>query len=297
MVINDSPHTVEQIPSYLYDEILIRLKMASGIPPEKNVPVRCRLETPIAGKVRLFHCSIFPVGKTVRVNIRLHREFTGNPPGMPQETSDYLYQAMNRGSGLVIVAGSRGSGRSTTVETLVRYLDKKPVLMLEDRQGPDIVGADRMVFSTGEGPGALNELTPHVLSQEYHGLTLENMNPADLPALLLAARAGLGVAATFYAGDAASVVETMSAREETRIDLANHLMAVLHQSREKVECECHNPNGCKACRFTGVSATRCRFSLLVPSPSLRDSLRRGLDPSIISKDCRESILTESDNLQ
>jgi type II secretory ATPase GspE/PulE/Tfp pilus assembly ATPase PilB-like protein len=294
-VVEDTSRQVERLPRYLYQEILMRIKLLSGTASGAHLPHASRLEMDVGGCRRLFFPACFPLGQDERVVIKIHRDPPPSPggplPGLSRAVAGRMQKRIRQGRGLFIAGGSAGSGRSATLQALVRLLDGEPVLMLEDRVGPPIPGADR-VYRDPNDPGmGLDRLLPHVLAQGYKALSVENVRWGhEMASLMGAAAAGLSVMGTTYSAGVLEMLGQMTRPGADAFSVAGLLGFLTYQKKIISPCACGGGGGCDSCQKPVFGATRMQFEILFPPPELRKIIRDGAPPEVIGKLAAESIV-------
>jgi general secretion pathway protein E len=202
-----------------------------------------------------------------------------------------LGAALGQGGGLVLVAGPRGSGRSTTLEGLAAYLDN---------------GA-RCLLSVEQGDAPVSERFRDAMRQDADVILAGAIGERDSAAAAVrAAEAGHLVLATIEAADAVAAILRLRALRVEPFQLASTLQAVLAQRRVRRLCpECREPVqaqgsvsallgfdsgavvyaplGCEACGGTGFAGETAVFEAIHADAALRRLINDGGDGAIIAR--------------
>jgi type IV pilus assembly protein PilB len=132
-------HTSVVLPKQTHRAIVARIKVLSSIRlDEKRKPQDGRFSASIEGRKVDFRVSTFPAYSGEKVVIRiLDRDFGYIPLdqlGMTERDSKLLREAIKKPYGLILISGPTGSGKSTTLYSMLTELDReeKNVLSLED---------------------------------------------------------------------------------------------------------------------------------------------------------------------
>jgi type II secretory ATPase GspE/PulE/Tfp pilus assembly ATPase PilB-like protein len=314
-IIDDFPHQAGEIPRYSYDEILLRLKMLSGAPPEKRLPIQAHFEMEFGEETKIFHTSFLPLPEGERIMIKFHPAPLPPGkhliPGLDNLETEKLLKAARR-KGIIIIGGPGGSGRSTTIERIINSIGKTFVLCLEDRPGKSSQATSRVrrdsLSSLSHISPGLDNFIPHVLAQGYKVLAVENVNlTTEIPALLQAAGAGMTVLASIYGDRVSEIVERMISHNADPVALAENLSAVLAQRRVRLLCKCEKKpgqkkkssarpiSGCNLCRGTGFKGTTGIFEAAFPSEEMRNSIRKKSDIHRILEETSSSTHSSFDN--
>jgi type IV pilus assembly protein PilB len=127
------------IPKALHDELVARFKILSGLDvAEKLLPQTGRLRAAADSGGVDFRVSTLrtPFGEKValRTHVRQKRVPGLDELGMSDATLDALRQCLRRGHGMLLVAGTSGSGRSTTLAASLASIasDDANTIAIED---------------------------------------------------------------------------------------------------------------------------------------------------------------------
>lgn len=131
--------TMRSLHRKYWPAISVRLKVISGLNiAESRAPQDGRLSLTLYGRGIDFRVSSLPTlhGENIVLRI-LDREKSIIPldrMGLPEETLSQLLSAISRPEGLVIVTGPTGSGKTTTLYSLLAHLNREEVniMTLED---------------------------------------------------------------------------------------------------------------------------------------------------------------------
>ncbi|MPM04587.1 putative type II secretion system protein E [bioreactor metagenome] len=116
------------IPQNLYSAVSTRFKVIAGINiAEKRVPQDGRIEMTISGKNYDFRVSTLPTvfGEKIVIRIldRTSFLFTREMLGFTKENSRLVDAIIKKTNGIVLLTGPTGSGKSTTLYSLLRELN------------------------------------------------------------------------------------------------------------------------------------------------------------------------------
>jgi type II secretory ATPase GspE/PulE/Tfp pilus assembly ATPase PilB-like protein len=153
-------NTVEKLPSAISDNVIARLKVLGGLLTYRNdIPQEGRIENnkSRSDKIMDQRLSVFPTIHGQRAVVRLfynNTELTElEQLGFSEDISTALKNIVAGNQGVLLLTGPAGSGKSTTLAALLRYILKfyagKSVVTLEDPVEIRIEGATQ------------TQITPH----------------------------------------------------------------------------------------------------------------------------------------
>jgi len=132
-------HTSLTLPGKVHQAIVARIKVLSAMRlDERRKPQDGRFSATIGGHKIDFRVSTFPTSTGEKIVMRILDRERGFIPlteiGLTEDNLKKLKRAINRPHGLILISGPTGSGKSTTLYSMLGELDKetKNVLSLED---------------------------------------------------------------------------------------------------------------------------------------------------------------------
>jgi len=128
------------LPSKIHSALVARIKiLTNGMRlDEKRKPQDGRFSAKIGGRKIDFRVSTFPTYYGEKVVMRILDQARGvkklDELGLSEKNVDLIRKAISRPFGLILISGPTGSGKSTTLYSMLNELDKdhKNVLSLED---------------------------------------------------------------------------------------------------------------------------------------------------------------------
>lgn len=140
-------HTSLKLPMQVHRAVIARIKILSSMKlDEKRKPQDGRFSANIEGRRVDFRVSTFPSyhGEKVVMRIldRQQNKTTIADLGLSPRNLEMLKRAINRPYGLILISGPTGSGKSTTLYSMLTEVDREEqnVLSLEDPVEYDIPG-------------------------------------------------------------------------------------------------------------------------------------------------------------
>lgn len=236
-------HTKELITAEQSGRIINQIKVAANLSPERTFrPLESNMKLQGEWGRYNIRVSIIPVGTHESAHLRLltadRRSLDIEALGLCAENSQQLTEVLQRGHGLILIAGGTGSGKTTTMYALANALDlqKNVVVSVED---------------------PVEFRFPHIRQlavDENHGLDMQDalrvllrMDPdailigeiRDQNSATTAARAALAgrlVIATIHATDAAMAVDALKHYSVPRYVLSGALRLVINQDLLRRVC-------------------------------------------------------------
>lgn len=238
--------------------LVAALKHLSGcLPYRRDLVQEGRISRPgVAADAR---ASFLPTPLGERVALRLFgRLLQLEQLGLPDALRGRLEEALAAPSGLLVVAGPSGGGKTTTLYSALAHVAaqrKSAHLSIEDpvEQRLRLAGVpvDQLELCPERGVTGAVALAA-ALRQDVDVLAVgEVRSAAEAQLALQAAHTGRLVLAGVHAG---SCAEARLRLEELGCDpgvLRDSLRAVLHQRLRTVDCAAHAPSGCSRCAGVG----------------------------------------------
>ncbi|HEY9583931.1 MAG TPA: GspE/PulE family protein [Candidatus Paceibacterota bacterium] len=127
------------LPPQVHSAVVARIKILCNMKlDEKRKPQDGRFSARIDGRKIDFRVSTFPAYYGEKVEMRILDQEKGvkklDEMGLTKKNLDFIKEAINRPYGLILITGPTGSGKSTTLYSMLNEVDKESfnVLSLED---------------------------------------------------------------------------------------------------------------------------------------------------------------------
>jgi len=282
----------------LPERLMSRLRLMAHLNLEEGPHLQQgTFKTTILGEEYRFRVNIFPtvVGESAVVEVIPHQE----PPdlaelGFDQTACRQLEEMLQRESGVILLAGPSGSGRTTTAYALLRCLDaeRRKVVTVEETVSFTVDQFSQIEIPTMQ---RLDEVLHTLLQRSADVLLLDNLRtPEALAQAFEAALVGRLVLATTYFRHAEEVLAYLRRLPTDPVVVASLLLGIVTQRLVRLLCEhCRQPMdetqmpeevspeellhwfqpvGCPECNFTGFSGRVLRYEVVPVSPQHRQAL-------------------------
>jgi type IV pilus assembly protein PilB len=125
-------HDAMTLPKHAASTIAARIKVLSNLKlDEKRLPQDGRFKMEMDGQKVSFRVSVLPIFFGEKIVMRLLREnrsgFTLEGIGFHGETAERIQEAMRQKTGIILVTGPTGSGKTTTLYTILDLLNTPEV--------------------------------------------------------------------------------------------------------------------------------------------------------------------------
>lgn len=292
--------------------VISRIKVISNLDiSEKRVPQDGRTQIKIAGKTLDIRVSILPTfyGERVVMRILMQSEDIKSVQelGFPAYITDELQDILQNSYGMVLVTGPTGSGKSTTLHSLLHQVVsvEKNIITVEDpveyksnefsqiqvntkvgltfasglrsilRQDPDIIMVGEIRDSETASIAVQSALTGHLLFSTLH----TNRAPAAITRLI-----DMGVEKFLISSSLLAVLAQRLVRKLCPVckcedeSIASHKFFGFDTTKT-----IYKPNGCKACNFTGYSGRIAIGELFVINDEIKEYLKGEVDDNTLMK--------------
>ena len=313
---------VMTVPSDLYASVLARLKIMGGMDvTERRVPQDGRAGVRLRSRSFDLRMSTLPTIYGEKCVIRvldknstfLSRDGIG-VEGRQLEQYEYL---MGRPSGTILIVGPTGSGKTSTMYTMIHQLNSEQVnlMTLEDPVEYNIDGINQVQINEKTGMTFASGLRS-ILRQDPDIIAVGEIRDGETAEIAMrAAITGHLVLSTVHTNDALSTVERLKDIGVPNYLIAGALNGVISQRLMRTICpdckQAYDPTaqelaelglpadskqklfrgkGCPNCFGRGYRGRTAVFEMLVLSRRMRAAIAKGMD----REDLREILRQEGD---
>jgi general secretion pathway protein E len=287
----------ERLPVTLMGPIAARIKVIGRMDvSESLVPQDGRTSVTIGDRSIDVRISTMPTPHGERLVLRLldsTKHLHDFPAlGMPDLIADAFLAVSRRASGIVLVTGPTGSGKTTTLYATLRELDarERNIMTIEDpiEYELDALGLpiSQSQVNAKKGVTFASGLR-HILRQDPDIVLVGEIRDAETARIAIqSSLTGHLVFSTLHTNDAVTAVTRLFDLGVEPYLVASSLSAVLAQRLVRVHCTACRGAGCAVCQGSGFKGRRGIFELL----TIDESLRRLIQRSAGLEDLREAAL-------
>ncbi|MCL1925494.1 MAG: GspE/PulE family protein [Defluviitaleaceae bacterium] len=162
-----------------------------------------------------------------------------------------LVKSFLKGNGIVLLTGPTGSGKTTTLHSFLKYLNKteKNIVTIEDPVENTIEGITHINVSENLN---FSKILRHVLRQDPDIIMIGEIRDRETAEIAIrAANTGHLVLSTLHTNDAKSAITRLYDLGIEDFMLKNTLKGVIAQRLFRKLCSCNKKSGCESCFYTG----------------------------------------------
>jgi len=195
----------------------------------------------------------------------------------PQNARAELERVLRQTSGLLLLTGPAGSGKTTTIYACLRHLAElggRHIITVEDPVEQVVPGTMQTEINEAIGLD-FARAARHLLRQDPQVLILGEIR--DEATAQLAVRAGLTghlVISTLHAGSCQGVFERLLAMCADSSAVASAMELVLNQRLIRKVCPACDGSGCETCLHTGYQGRIPLVEWLQVNEKMREQIRR-----------------------
>lgn len=278
-----------RIPKIYYENILNRIKVQAHLRTDEHFSAQ-------DGAIRFesgensadLRVSIVPIMDGEKVVMRILskyvRGFTLSSLGLSSGDEKILETASKRPFGMILVVGPTGSGKTTTLYSLIRILNRPQINIatIEDPVEYKVEGINQIQVNNETNLTFAQGLKSIVRQDPDIILVGEIRDNETVEIAVNAALTGHLLLSTFHANDAASAIPRLLDMKIEPFLLASTMELVIAQRLVRRICEhcrysyiekketLYKGKGCEACNHTGYKGRIAIFEFIQITPELQD---------------------------
>lgn len=238
-----------KVPAAVKKNLVTRVKIISGMNiTESRVPQDGAIKMSVDGKDLDFRVSTLPIVYGEKVVIRLldysATQASLDSLGFSEENLSKLKEAMNKPNGIILVTGATGSGKSTTVYSMLQSLNRveRNIITVEDPVEMKIAGINQVQTMSEIGLTFASALRS-ILRQDPDIIMIGEIR--DNETARIAVRASITghlVLSTIHTNNSLTTIERLVDMDVERYLLGSALEAIVSQRLCKKLCpKCRRP--------------------------------------------------------
>jgi type II secretory ATPase GspE/PulE/Tfp pilus assembly ATPase PilB-like protein len=270
-------NTIETLPEHIAERVFGRIKFLSNLKTyQESLPQDGRIDKAALNARSDIRVATYPTVTGEKIVLRLFSTFEVRALAgleFPAEITCELQRVLGQTSGLLLLTGPAGSGKTTTIYACLREFAAgggRHIITVEDPVEQIISGIMQTEVNEVRGLD-FAKASRHLLRQDPQVLVIGEIRDEETATIAVrAALTGHLVISTLHAGSCKGVLERLLALTTDPSAVAASLELVLNQRLLRRLCpDCHG-QGCKNCLNTGY---RGRVAA-IESLRITDAMRR-----------------------
>ncbi len=302
---------VDRLQRGLLPAIVSRIKIMARLDiAERRLPQDGRIKTKVAGRDIDIRVATLPTIYGEQVVMRILDQsgvdWSIEKLGLEDDVREQFVQAISSSHGIVLVTGPTGSGKTTTLYSALKILNRGEVkiITVEDPVEYVIPGVIQIQVNPQIGLTFASGLRSIVRQDPDIIMVGEIRDPETADIAIHAALTGHLVLSTLHTNDAASAVTRLIDMGVESFLVASSVIAIMAQRLVRVVCpyckrevELPEPlkrrfgiegpvfrgSGCEACKNTGFLGRTGIYELLIVDDEIRKLITQSADSETIKK--------------
>lgn len=323
-------HDIVKIPLELHPQIVSRIKILSSLrTDEHQVPQDGKLQVEVDADQVDIRVSIIPITNGEKLVLRLlserSRQFSLGNLGLDGVSLEKVQAAYRKPYGMILVTGPTGSGKTTTLYSILKLLNHRDVniVTIEDPVEYDVEGVNQiqvnpeanLTFATGlrsilrqdpniilvgeirddETAGIATNLsmTGHLVLSTLHtnnaATTIPRLIDMHIEPFLIASTINVVVAQRLVRKihQACRVSEEISKNDMAK-NIGADVAGKIFGEDDGATLRLYRGKGCETCHGTGYQGRIGLFEVMVFDEALRDAITRQENASVIEELAKQS---------
>ena len=284
-----------ELPAEIAERVFGRIKFLARLKTyQESLPQDGRIAHDELGIENDIRVATYPTVTGEKIVLRLFNSSSAKSLrelSLPAAAGAELEQFLRQSTGLLLLTGPAGSGKTTTIYACLRYLTElggRHIITVEDPVEQIVPGT--MQTEVNEAIGLdFARAARHLLRQDPQVLIIGEIR--DEATAQLAVRAGLTghlVISTLHAGSCRGVFERLLVMCADHSAVASAVEVVLNQRLIRKLCGACRGRGCETCLHTGYQGRVPLAEWLRVNETLREHIRRRELASLIPAQTLES---------
>lgn len=272
---------VRELPAEIAERVFGRVKFLARLKTyQESLPQDGRISREELKCQNDIRVATYPTVTGEKIVLRLFQTETAKSLGelsLPAAASGELEKFLRQASGLLLLTGPAGSGKTTTIYACLRHLAElggRHIITIEDPVEQVVPGTMQTEINEATGLD-FARAARHLLRQDPQVLIIGEIR--DEATAQLAVRAGLTghlVISTLHAGSCRGVFERLLTMCADHSAVASAVELVLNQRLIRKVCPACAGAGCEACLHTGYNGRVPLVEWLRVDEPVREQVRR-----------------------
>jgi type II secretory ATPase GspE/PulE/Tfp pilus assembly ATPase PilB-like protein len=281
---------VTQLPGEIAERVFGRIKFLARLKTyQDSLPQDGRIDRGLMNATSDIRVATYPTVNGEKIVLRLFGISAGkgiDELGFPDAATTELKALLRQSSGLLLLTGPAGSGKTTTIYACLNYIMEtggRHIITVEDPVERVISGV--MQTEVNEALGlSFAKAARHLLRQDPQVLVIGEIRDQETADIAVrAALTGHLVISTLHAGSCNGVLERLLVLCPDRSAIAAVVELILNQRLVRRLCARCAGAGCESCLHTGYQGRLPVVEWLRSDDSLRAKIRRhelqGVEPA------------------
>jgi len=302
----------QELPKDVHQEVISRIKVLASLRTDEHQAAQDgRFRHTFADGVCVdIRVSIAPTYHGENAVLRLlsgqRTEHTLSMLGFSEKDKEKVERAISKSNGMILATGPTGSGKTTTLYTLIKMLNRPEVAIvtIEDpieysvdgieqiqvnartsltfanglrsvlRQDPDIIMVGEIRDAETAGIAVNTALTGHLLLSTLHTndaiTTLPRLSDMGIDPYLVASTMNIAIAQRLVRKTCEACKAECAMTDVMKASLVDLPVQKPLQAGEKI----YKGKGCDACAGSGYKGRVCINEVLVATPAIREAILR-----------------------
>ena len=301
-------HDYAEVPNTIKKNLITRIKIISGMNiTESRLPQDGAIKATLQGVNLDIRVSCIPTSEGEKIVIRIldySMSLAGlESLGFSEENYKKVLQMINIPNGIILITGATGSGKSTTVYSMLQRLNNEEtnIITVEDPIEMNIEGINQIQTNSEIGLTFSNALRS-ILRQDPNVIMIGEIR--DTETAKIAVRASITghlVLSTLHTNDSLNTIERLLDMDVERYLLASSLEGIISQKLSRRLCphcrhlrptnqyekllfknvlnkdvnEVYTADGCEKCG-NGYSGRIAIHEVLLMSQEIKDAISEGI---------------------
>ncbi|HLP76609.1 MAG TPA: ATPase, T2SS/T4P/T4SS family [Candidatus Paceibacterota bacterium] len=276
---------VTELPGEIAERVVGRIKFLARLKTyQESLPQDGRIDRAELGSRNDVRVATYPTVSGEKIVLRLFSTTATralDELGFPEQAHSELEKFLRQPSGLLLLTGPAGSGKTTTIYACLRFLVElggRHVITIEDPAEQIISGVMQTEINEARGLD-FAKAARHLLRQDPQVLVIGEMRDEETANIAVrAALTGHLVISTLHAGSSKGVLERLLVLCPDHSAIAASVELIMNQRLIRRLCPDCRGEGCTACLKTGFRGRIPAVETLRVTGGMRQQIaRRNLD--------------------